>query len=194
MRATLILTLLSGLISSCFSFDSLKVVPKKSFDMLQIDKDSVNLLHVVSCGDYVYYPFGFNEKDAAPVLRILKQFSDSIVNYPYADTVLEFHWLRYRSSQLLLFFDDDPEAQVSSYILKGKVLDESVPFTNSIQIGMTIESFLTRFFAPFPARWPTDLDTIVFESCVVGIKHIYSFSKHRLVQIEFQRVGSMFRL
>ncbi len=194
MRASLIFIVVSCLISGCVSSDSLQVAPKESFDMLQIEKDSVSLLHVITCGDYVYYPFGFNEKHAAPVLQALKQFSDSIVNYPYADTVLEFHSLRYRSSRLLLFFDDNPEAQVSSYILKGEVLDESLPFTNNVHIGMTIESFLSQFFARFPARWPTNLDTIVFESCVVGIRHIYTFSRHRLVQIEFQPVGWDLRL
>jgi hypothetical protein len=162
--------------------------------MLQIKTDSVNFLEIVTCGNYVYFPFGFNQKREEPVLQVLNHFADSIVNYPNADTVLRFHSLKYRSSQLLLFFDNDPEASVSLYILKGQILDKSIPFSNGIHIGMTIESFLKKFFNRFPNRWVSNLEKIVFDSCVEGIKHIYCFSNHRLVQIRFEPVGIVFKI
>ena len=194
MKQILMFILICSAISNCFANDSLKVVPKKSFDMLQIKTDSVNFLEIITCGNYVYFPFGYNQKREESVLQVLNHFSDSIVNYPYADTVLRFHSLKYRSSHLLLFFDNDPEAEVSSYILKGQVLDKSIPLVNGIHIGMTIESFLKKFFNRFPNRWATNLDTIVFDSCVEGIKHIYRFSNHRLVQVRFEPVGIVFKI
>ncbi|HVN49601.1 MAG TPA: hypothetical protein VMU30_12370 [Bacteroidota bacterium] len=158
--------------------------------MIEVKKDSANVLEFITCGNYVYYPFGFDVKSEDQILQRLNYFVDSIIYYHYADSTFKEHLLKYHSNQLLLSFDKDTESTISSYICEGVITDRSILLSNDIQIGMSIESFIDNFFDTYPQSWITNKELIIFYSGVVGIKHVYSFVDRCLVQIRFDSVES----
>ena len=168
-----------------FGQDSLTLFAFDSFQMNSIAKMSNDSLVIITCADYVYYPFGkINTIDSlkSSVLKHFKVFShfEKQENGEFV-----FHSLDLKSSHLLLWFDDDSEASIHSYILKGEIHDSSVIFVNSIRIGMDSKSFFSEFFYKYPKALEK-CSTIIFESCVDDIKHIYSFTNGRLIQIAFK--------
>ena len=97
----------------------------------------------------------------------------------------EFQELTLKSSRLILFFDNDPEASRHSYIFKGEIFDKDVKFNQDIKIGMNKDNFIMTFFDRFPTKISTKYQCIVLESCVQDIKHIYSFRNNELESIKF---------
>ena len=57
-----------------------------------------------------------------------------------------FYVLKLGFNKLILSFDEDHEASISSSIIKGEIYDSNIMFSNKIQIGMNSESFYKIFF------------------------------------------------
>ncbi len=163
--------------------DSLKVIPKESFEMNSIEVSSNDSLVICSCGDFVYYPFGRMDK----ALQLSSSVLNIFVIHPHLEEMdngkFLFYTLKYKSSRLLLFFDNDTEACTSSYVLKGDIVDSSVVFSNNVRIGMSKAAFLLEFFKFFPKEKMNKYKTIIFETCVAGTRQIYSFKNNRLSRI-----------
>jgi hypothetical protein len=164
------------------AMDSLKVVPKESFQMHSIEKNSNDSLVIISCGEFVYHPFGIMTKAtqlSSSVLKIFKVHS----HYEKRDNwKFLLYKLKYKSSQLFLLFDDNPEASISSYVMKGNIVDSSVIFSNNVRIGMSKAAFLSEFFQSYSDEF-TKFNTIIFETCVYGTRQTFSFVNDRLSKV-----------
>jgi hypothetical protein len=174
--------------------DSLKVVPKESFQMHSVAKNSDDSLVIISCGDFVFYPFGKMSKAS--------ELSSSVLNIFKVQSHLEkmdngkvlFHTLQYKSSRLLLFFDDDPEASTSSYVLKGDIIDSNVVFSNNIRIGMSKSAFLSEFFESYSPEILKDYNIIIFDTCVFGTRLTFYFINNCLSKVGIVTLGTFWKL
>lgn len=159
--------------------------PKKAFELNSLLDSFGDTLLLVTCSDYVYSPFGKIENRAQVKTSILKNFniidrSDSMDN-----GVFEFQILNLNSSKLILFFDNNPESTTHSYVFKGEIIDTTVVFENGVKIGMNKEKFVTTFFDSFPIDLLPKYKVVVFETCVTGMKHIYTFKENKLLSVSF---------
>lgn len=167
-----------------FRIGDLWLTPKTSFDLNAVGRSDGDTLDLVTCSDYVYFPFGKISNKIDLKNSLLKDFNtveriDSLDN-----GIFEFQVLKFNSSRLILFFDADPEV-ISSYILKGEVNDKNVQFVNNITIGMRKEEFVKEFFESFPQELIHQYKVIILESCVSGLNHVYTFKDNKLYSIKF---------
>jgi hypothetical protein len=170
------------------------LTPKPSFDFNSVGIANGDTLDLVTCSDYVYFPFGkINNKNElkGSLLKNLNAISrtDSLDN-----GIFEFQILKTNSSKLILFFDNDPEATISSYIIKGEINEKNIRFVNNVTIGMSQNDFVIEFFDLFPNELIDKYNVIVLESCVSGLKHIYTFMDKRLNSIRFECVECSWNL
>ncbi len=159
------------------------LTPKPSFDFNSVGKAKGDTFDLVTCSDYVYFPFGKINNKTELKSSILKDFNvinrtDSLDN-----GIFEFQILNNNSSKLILFFDNDPEATISSYIFKGEINDKNVRFVNKVAIGMNIKDFINEFFDLFPDELIDRYNVIVLESCVSGLNHVYTFKDKKLIEL-----------
>lgn len=170
-----------------FQIDSYTIKPKRTFYLNNNPRISHDTIFFIVCSDYIYYPFGqikskgdFNKS----LLRTwhLTNVIDSIV---YPDQKTELNLLDLNNNRVITFIDNDIEAVKSSYILKGELNDQSAILVNNIKIGMSSRLFYDKFFDDFPVQLNDRFQFIVFETCVDGLKHVYSFSNGILNKIRF---------
>ena len=159
------------------------LTPKPSFDFNSVGKAKGDTFDLVTCSDYVYFPFGKINNKTELKSSILKDFNvinrtDSLDN-----GIFEFQILNNNSSKLILFFDNDPEATISSYIFKVEINDKNVRFVNKVAIGMNIKDFINEFFDLFPDELIDRYNVIVLESCVSGLNHVYTFKDKKLIEL-----------
>jgi hypothetical protein len=177
-----------------FKIGDFWLTPKTSFDFNSVGKSKGDTLELVTCSDYVYFPFGKINSKKELKTSLLKDFStvdriDSLDN-----GVFEFQILKFNSSKLILFFDNDPEATISSYIIKGEINDKDVRFRNNLTIGISKKDFINEFFDLFPKELIDKYNVIVFESCVTGLNHVYTFEDKKLNSIRFDCVECSWKL
>ena len=180
--------LLAG--SNAFCGDSLHVVANGGFEIESVDERSPDTLVVVTCSDYVYSPFGKLKSPSDLKTSVLKGFRVRKFRKNQGNGTFQYYDLTFRSSHLILFFDDDPEAGAESYVMKGEITDRGVRFATEVTIGMTREEFAEIFFASFPKDRLGLYKAIVFESCVTGTRHIYVFNHNTLQRVRLESVGS----
>jgi hypothetical protein len=176
------------------AWDSLKIVPRESFDLNSLIATGSDTLGFVICADYVYSPFGNLRKKTDLHSSLLKRFNVASTFDTMDNGVFEIHRLKFKSSKLILFFDDDPEASRESYILKGQIRDKEVKFINGIHLGMSLRSFLETFLVSFPEEIMHSCNAVILESCVTGIRHIYSFEAGKLKEVRFECVECYWKL
>lgn len=170
------------------------LTPKPSFDFNSLGKAKGDTLDLVTCSDYVYFPFGkINNKNELKG-SLLKDFNTIDRTDSLDDGIFEFQILQINSSKLILFFDNDPESTISSYIIKGEINEKNIRFVNNVTIGMSQNDFINEFFDLFPNGLIDMYNVIVLESCVSGLKHIYTFKDHRLNSIRFECVECSWNL
>ena len=161
------------------------IVPKESFKYNSMGNYSNDTLILVTCANFVYFPFGKlkNKSDLKDSrlnnFKIIDRF-DEMPNGKF-----EFQILTLNTSKLILFFSNATEGPISSYIFKGEINDSEVNFINGVKIGMSKEDFLNIFFDVFPNELMEKYKYIVFESCVQDIIHTYSFENNKLKSINF---------
>jgi hypothetical protein len=170
------------------------LTPKSSFDFNSVGNAIGDTLDLVTCSDYVYFPFGKINNKTELKTSLLNNFkiidrSDSLVN-----GFFEFQILNLNSNKLILFFDDDPEATISSYIFKGEINDKSAKFINNVTIGMNKKDFLNEFFDSFPDELIDKYNVIILESCVTGTNHVYTFKDNKLKSIRFDCIECTWNL
>jgi len=141
---------------------------------------------LITCDEYVFSPFGRLKTKADIEKCLLKKFS----KIDRIDTMdigaIELQILKFKSSRLILFFDNDPEATKHSFIFKGNIVDSDVDLLYGIKIGMSKEKFLMTFFETFPKILSDKYNNIVIESCIENISQIYSFKDDKLQSINFK--------
>ena len=71
-------------------------------------------------------------------------------------------------------------------MFKGEIYDNSVKLDYGIRIGMSIEDFFDIFLESIPEEFNKKYKVIVFESCVIGEKQVYSFENSKLVSVIFE--------
>jgi hypothetical protein len=168
--------------------------PKSSFEFNSVGNAKNDTLDLVTCSDYVYFPFGKIKNKTELKTSILKDFN--IVNKTDSldSGIFELQILKINSSKLILFFDNDPEATISSYIIKGEINDKNVRFVNKVAIGMSKKDFINEFFDLFPNELIDKYNVIILESCVSGLNHVYTFKDKKLTSIRFDCVECSWRL
>ncbi len=177
-----------------FKVDNYWLTPKKSFDFISLGKLSDDTLHLVTCCNYVYFPFGKLTDKSSIKTSLLKDFTITSFN---RDTLTNtnltppfFEWsesvsLTLADSELNLFLDNDPEASMHGYIRGGKIVDSKVIFSKNIRVGMRIEDFYKKFFDHFPTELYKKYNVVEFESCVADVTHIYTFENGILRSVKF---------
>ena len=174
--------------------DTLKVIPKESFEFNLLITTEPESLWLVTCGDFVYFPFGEISSKAELSSGLLKRFHVASTHDTMVNGVFELHRLVLGSSKLILWFDDDSEATIESYILSGEIIDSSIHFINGIHVGSSLETFLATFLSSFPESVLKRCSTVIFESCVTGIRHVYYFRNGQLARIRFECVDCSWKL
>jgi len=172
------------------------VTPKKSFDFNTLVKSQEDILHLVTCSEYVYFPFGKLTDKSSLKTSLLKNFTitdckrDTFTNIMLpSDPSDDFkQWsesleLEFGQNKLSLFLDNDPDASMHGYLQGGQIVDSNVVFSDSIKIGIRVEDFYKKFFDYFPAE--LKYRVIVFESCVKDVTHIYTFENGKLCNVKF---------
>jgi hypothetical protein len=169
--------------TKALKIDGYWAVPKPSFDFNNLIKNTKDTLRLVTCSEFVYSPFGKLESRNAIQKSLLSRFSvkDSIVKSRYDASA--YHFLKYKTSKLILYFDND--GPTHSYIFKGLINNDGVDFENGIKIGMDKEGFLNHFFDSFPEEIISKYDFIKLESCIQDITHTYTFKENKLVSVSF---------
>jgi len=152
------------------------------YDTARVTGDT---LHLTTCNEYVYSPFGIIEDRKTFKTSLLKDFTVRDVAAPALPQPYQMQILKYKSSKLIFFFDHDPEASKHSPIVKGEIYDEDVPFFNGIKIGMGLDAFYKTFFDYFPDSLKNKYKVIAIESCVTSITHVYTFQNQKLKSVKF---------
>ncbi len=159
------------------------ITPKPIFEFLYLVNSASDTLYLVTCGEYVYAPFGSIKNKTDLKTSLLKNFTitksklDTFTNF-VIDTVGFKQWsesieLEMGPNKLKLFLDNDPEATRHSYISSGEIYDNRVSLFHPVKIGMNRQRFHKIFFDAFPKDLQNKFNIIVFESCVASIKHIF---------------------
>ena len=174
------------------------ITPKKSFDFNSLGKLSADTLHLVTCSEYVYFPFGKLADKSSLKTSLLKDFEitssklDTFTNiFLPSDPTDDFkEWsesfeLELGANKLNLFLDNDPEASMHGYIRGGQILDNKILFSNNIKVGMSIDDFYKTFFDYFPTEFNQKYKVVEFESCVTDVTHIYTFDNGQLSFVKF---------
>lgn len=177
-----------------FNVDNYWLTPKKSFDFISLGKSSDDTLHLVTCCNYVYFPFGKLTDKSSIKTSLLKDFTITSFNRDtFTNTNMTppfFEWsesvsLTLADCELNLFLDNDPEASMHGYIHDGKIVDSKVIFSKNIRVGMRIEDFYKKFFDHFPTELYKKYNVVEFESCVADVTHIYTFENGILRSVKF---------
>jgi hypothetical protein len=162
------------------------IYTKSDFKFSTLIKDSNDTLDIVSCSDFVFYPFGLITDKNDLKSSILKSFY-IIDTIEQSDTEVQI--LKYNTSKILFYFDHDPEASTSSYIWKGQVYDKEIKFSNNMSIGISKSDFFNLFFDTFPSELMSRFDVIIIETCVTGIHQVYNFKNDKLISVRFDCIG-----
>ncbi len=168
-----------------FKIEDNWVTPKQNFDFISVQKLSSDTLDLVSCGEYVYSPFGLLKNKYDLKNSLLKNFNISESVDSTDAGITEFQNLKIKSSSLTLFFDNDSEGVKRSYVFLGEIKDSEVNFFENVKIGMSIYDFHKTFFNDFPKELKNKFKVIIFHSCVLDIDHIYSFQDNKLSSVKF---------
>ena len=178
-----------------FKVDNYWLKPKKSFDFNSLGKSSGDTLHIVTCDQYVYFPFGKLTDRSSLKTSLLKDFTitnfkrDTFTNINISPPFFEWSEsvdLLLGDNKLNLFLDNDPEASIHSYIRGGQIVDSKVIFTDNIKIGVSAEDFYKIFFDYFPTELLTKYKVVEFETCVSDVTHIYTFDNGQLSMVKFK--------
>jgi len=180
--------------TTSFKVDNYWLTPKKSFGFNSLGKSSGDTLHLVTCCNYVYFPFGELTDRSSIKTSLLKDFTiKSFDRDTFTNTNMTppfFEWsesvnLTFADNELNLFLDNDPEASMHGYIRGGQIVDSKVTFSENIRVGMSIEAFYKKFFDYFPMELNKRFNVVEFESCVADVTHVYTFEKGLLRSVRF---------
>jgi hypothetical protein len=180
--------------STSFKIDNYWLTPKKTFDFNSLGKLSGDTLHLVTCSEFVYFPFGKLTDESSLKTSMLKNFT--ITNFKrdtFTNTNMSppfFQWsesvdLQLGDNKLNLFLDNDPEASTHGYIRGGHIADGNVKFLDNIKIGISAEDFYKIFFDYFPTELYKKYKVVELESCVSDVTHSYTFDKGQLSSVKF---------
>jgi hypothetical protein len=160
---------------------------RKSFEFNDSARFSGDTLYLVTCADFVYYPFGAIKNESELRRSLLKNFDAKTkvvsIEANYKST---FHSLRKGNNKLLLFFLNEDDEGWGSYIQKGILVDSSVALINGIKVGMPTSRFYSVFLTAMDAKLQRKVRFVVLEPCVdPNPRHVYSFGAGRLKTIRF---------
>jgi hypothetical protein len=162
----------------------LKISPKKDFDFNSLIKSSNDTLEIVTCSKDVIYPFGKFDTISELKSSLLKGFK--IVSQKTDDSMYFVYNIVSGNNRLTLLLDKDPDASAHSNILNGLITDNSIKTINNIQIGMSADSFYKLYFKSYPSDLSQKFKIVIFDYCVNGIKHIYTFKDNKINRIEYK--------
>lgn len=181
--------------STSFKIGNYWVTPKTSFDFNSLGNSSGDTLHLVTCSNYVYFPFGKLTDKSSIATSLLKDFTiTSFKRDTFTNTDMIppfFEWsesvdIRLADNKLNLFLDNDPEATMHGYIQGGQIVDGKVVFSNNIKVGMRMKDFYAKFFDYFPIELVEKYKVVKLESCVMDVTHIYTFINGQLSAVNFR--------
>lgn len=176
------------------NIEGFKIIPLKAFDYngnLVIKEDT---LFLVTCCNFVFYPFGKLTNKHSLKKSIFKNWTikkykrESFKNTNLAPPVWEFFeyvQVTFGKNRLSFFFDNDPEASTHGYISKGEIWDNKVELLQHIKVGMDINTFCSKFFVNYPPELYKRFRVISFISCISDITQHFTFKNEKLSNIKF---------
>jgi hypothetical protein len=170
-------------LSHTFQIQNIVVKPKIDLELHSFDKISNDTLNLVVCSKFVYYPFGKIENKSALKESSLKIFEINDKTDKQGNVLQVLH---FNSSEVILFFDGSSEGPISSYVIKGKIVNDEIVLENNIKIGMSKKEFFNLFFYDFPSKLEETFNEIGLIACVDGTNHYYSFKNDKLILIRFE--------
>jgi hypothetical protein len=180
---------ISGIDSAIsFLINSTWVTPKPELEYNSLWNADHDTLAIAICPEYVFSPFGIltSKKELLASSLNVMEIKDSLYKFHDDDSGVPCFSLKYGSSKLIIWFDDDFEASRHSYIIHGKISDPEIILEYGIKVGMTKDDFINTFFSEFPDELRKKYNVIGFISCVTDIVHIYTFKAERLVSVAFE--------
>jgi hypothetical protein len=173
----------NSVIRSKFQIHDIIVKPKTDLELNSFNKIGNDTLNLVVCSKFVYYPFGNIENKKALKVSPLKIFEikDKKDNQ---GNILQL--LTFKSSELILFFASNTEGPISSYVIKGKIVNNEIVLKNNIKTGMSKKEFFNLFFDDFPSELEEQFNEIGLIACVDGTNQYYSFRNEKLIMIRFE--------
>lgn len=180
----LILCLVIDLSVLSQDIESLKITPNMDFEYNSLIKYSNDTLEIVSCAKYIIFPFGEFDNVSQLKSSLLEGFK--ILSQKTDDSIYYYYDLKLNNNHLLLCVDKDNEASAHSNIVKGLINDNSVKTINNLQIGMSADLFFKSHFTSYPVDLANRFKIVIFDYCVSGIRHIYSFKDKKLIRIEYR--------
>jgi hypothetical protein len=188
--STIILALLIPVIRTG---DTLDIRPISGFEFDAAETRSPDTVHVVSCDDFLFSPFG-HMKSARDLRRgILRNLKFHSTRKRQPNGIFEYQYLQSATSRLILYFNTDIEAQRSSYVMRGQIRDSTIQLAKHIRLGMTKQEFVNTFFLRFPLDQLDRARVFVFETCLDDVRHFYFFDHNRLNKILFDNPGSFWK-
>ena len=167
-----------------FRIDNYWATPKPKIEFNTLNLAGKDTLDLVICADYVYWPFGFIKNKDMFASSILKNFSLNNKHIVNEADAFEIQVLKLKSSKLIFCFDDTDSATHSD-IYKGEIYDSEVQFINGLKIGIDKTDFYNLFFDYFPTELTSKYKVVELESCIDGIKHLYTFKNGKLNSVKF---------
>lgn len=167
--------------------DTLDVPPLDGFDLYSIVALPPDTIYIVSCDDFLFSPFGEMTSKRDLKDSPLKGFKVRSVRTRQRNGIFEMQYLQFGSSELVFFFDENPEGQRGSYVMRGDIQDSSVLLGRHVRVGMAKRQFVDSFFASFPVSELARSRIFVLDTCLGDVRHVYTFESDRLVRIRFEQ-------
>lgn len=172
--------------TKAFKVDAFWITPKPSLDFNALNKSFNDTLDLVICSAFSFSPFGKLSDTSGLKSKGLRNFNktDTLIDFG-TQTKFLAHKLKFKNSNLLIWFDTDLESSNHSYILSGDINDAEITLINETKIGMSKDTFISTYFEHFPKKLRDRYQVFVFETCVTDISHIYTFKNNNLINISF---------
>lgn len=174
-------------ITQLIGADSVWVSVRSPFEISETDFSDRDTLKIVTCADYVHYPFGkLSSGEELKQLSFIPKVILSQKDIVQDNGTFRYHFIVAKQSKIVMFFDWDDESSTTSYVCKGEILDKEITLSQGIRIGMNIKEFMDIFFIKYS---PSILfyKVVLFIPCVAGTEHRYIFDRGTLEKIVFIR-------
>ena len=159
---------------------------KPEFEFHSISKNSNDTLEIVTCGETVYFPFGKLKPPLDLSRSLLKEFKQSESTYIEEPLTIWKYKLNLKESWLDLYFDNNQEGAIASYVIGGKIINKNIRFENGISVGLTRKELFEKILKKYDVALFNKLKTVTFIPCVDGVKQIIRINDKKIIEISFK--------
>ncbi|GAA4381595.1 hypothetical protein [Hymenobacter koreensis] len=175
-----------------YKVDNTWFIPKKSFEFNDSARIQGDTLTLITCANFIYYPFGNIQEESFLKSPLLKELTATQKVAHVDENQFKYHLLQKDESKLLfLFKEQKPDEYWGSYIERGIINNSSIMLSNGIRTGISIKEFYSKFFKQVNQDLHSRVSIIILEPCISGNpRHVYNFTDQKLKQIKFECIDS----